>query len=329
MSAPRLTSRFRIGDFRWKGVTDVQISKSIHSYRDTAVITLPARAVLGETRVVTADQFAVGQPVEIDLGWNGNLRNEFRGFVSRVNWSEPCHIECEGFSWLLRNRKNIKKFWATTTLREVLSEIVEGTEGEGIELHESIPTIPLKNLYANNASGTQIIDYLKGLFNGVLTVYFVDNVLYAGLTYTDAVRETVRYRLGWNTMPADKLKFRRADEVEVNVEIKYRNEEGKLITTSAGVPGGVTRTDQVSAVTDVTTMEKVAEAKLRQESYDGYEGLIETLLVPYVQHGYRAEVEDPRYGERGGVFFVESVDTAFGVFGTRRAVGVGIQLDEE
>ncbi len=330
MSAPRLNSSFHIGDWKWKGITSVHISKSIYSYRDTATLILPAKVMLtsGDLSIAgkpTALQFKEGDKVKIDLGHDTDLRPEFRGFVSRVNFSQPCELELEGYSWLLRKRRNIKKSWARTTLREVLEEVVNGTE---IVLHKAIPEIELRNIVINNATGTEVIDYIQGLFNGILKAFFIDEVLYMGLTYVDVTRETVKYRLGWNTLPADNLKYHDAEDVEVNVKIKFRNDAGKMITTETGTKGGIVHTETLSAVTDITTLEKVAKSRLESENYNGYEGSIETLIKPYAQPGYRAEVADPRYPVRSGVFFVESSTLDFGVSGTHRRVELGLRLGD-
>jgi hypothetical protein len=323
-----LNSEFIIGKYKFRGCNEVKITKSIHEYADTAVIKLPATSVLKTNnafgqRLQTAKQFAVGDKVSIRLGYNGKLNPEFFGFVKRINFTTPCEIECEGYSYILRTKTNIKKSWKSTTLKEVLQEVVSGTD---IKLHPQIPDMPLKNIVINSASGTQVIDYIKGLLKGALTAYFIGDTLYMGLTYMDLATTTVKHRIGWNTINSDKLKYRKADDVKVNIELQFRKGSGEQVTTSAGVKGGVTRRDTISTVTDAKHLNDIAKAKLLQECYDGYEGTITTFLIPYVQPGYRDELRDPRYNERSGNFFLESVETTYGMGGGRREVQIGIKL---
>jgi len=333
-----LASKITIGSHSFSGVNELKVSKSVFEYANTATISIPASAVLKQNGIKTASvqtarQFKEGDKVSIMLGYGtDNLKNEFKGFVKRINFTAPVQIECEGYSWLLRNKRNIKKSWRTTTLKEVLEEVVKGT---GIKLHDKTPHLPLKNLVLNNASGTQVLDYLKDLLKGTLTACFIDDVLYCGLVYMDLTQpsssepegRTAKYRLGWNTINADSLKYRRSEDMEVNAVFQFRDEDGKLVEGGAGAGDAkVTRFEKLTSVTEKKHLVEIAEAKLRQEKYDGYEGSIETFLMPYVQPGYRAETEDPKYLERGGNYFITSVETSFGQSGGRRSVGIGIKL---
>lgn len=323
-----VNSEIQIGSFRFKGVHELKIEKSIHEYADRAIISLPTSTVIKQEgrsteSVQTAKRFKVGDAVLIRLGYNGKLKDEFKGFVKQINPSTPCEIECEGYSWILRNKKNIRASWKSTTLKEVLQEVVKDTD---VKLHPDIPAIPLKNIAINDASGTQVIEHLKGLLKGILTAYFIDDTLYMGLSYMDLANKTVKYRLRWNTIDGDSLKFKRAEDVQVQVELQYKKPDGTQVVTKTGTPGGVVRKDTISAVSDEKALKEIAEAKLMQESFDGYEGSLETLLIPYVQHGWRAELEDRQYPERSGNYFIESVTTTFGQNGGKRDVELGIRL---
>lgn len=322
-------SDITIGRYRFKGVYEVTVKKSVHNYCDTAVIKVPATSffkVAGRRQTQsqqTAKQFKKGDKVIINLGYNGNLKREFIGFVDRVNFTTPVEIECEGYSYQLRNRKNIAKSWKATTLKEVLQEVVKDTD---VKLHSKIPDIPLKNIFINNASGTQVIDYLKGLLKGALTACFVDDVFYMGLTYMDLAEKTVKFQLGKNTIKDEELKYHQAEDVKVNIELQFRKEGGQQVTTSTGTKGGVVRRDTLTAVTDEKHLKEIAQAKLLQESWNGYEGKLTAFLVPFVQPGYRAELTDPRYDERKGNYFVESTEVQYGLGGARRLSEIGIRL---
>ncbi|MCO5229596.1 MAG: hypothetical protein M9958_00430 [Chitinophagales bacterium] len=323
-----LNSLIQIGNFRFKGVHNLKIEKSIHEYADRAVIALPTSSVIKHKNITTesvqtAHRFKVGDKVNILLGYNGKKKEEFVGFIKQINPTTPCEIECEGYSWILRNKKNITTSWKNTTLIEVLKEVVKGTE---IKLHKDIPNVSLRNIVINNASGTQVIEYIKGLFKGTLTAYFIDDTLYMGLTYIDLAIKTVKYRLRWNTIDGDSLKFKRADDVQVQIELNFKKSDGSQITTKTGTPGGIVRTDTITAVSDEKTLKEIAEAKLKQEAFDGYEGSFDTKLIPFVQHGWRAELEDRLFPERSGNYFIESVTTTFGENGGTRTIELGIKL---
>lgn len=321
-----------------RGVNDVSIRESIHEYANKCTIKLPTSAVLkyatqvGEVEppsvqsIKTANQFKSGDKVFVNLGYNGILKQEFVGFVTRINRTTPVEIECEGYSYLLRKKKNIKKSWKTTTLKEVLKEVVKGTE---IKLHDKIPDIPLKNLLINNASGTQVIDYLKELLKDTITAFFIDNVLFVGLTYTDITEgKTVKYSEGKNVISDDALKYHEADDIEVKIEFKHNQPDGtkKQGTQDNVKTGGIIRTEIVSAVDDTAWLTKMAKAKLAQETFDGYEGEITTFLIPYCRVGYRAEYRSKKYPQKNGNYFVEGTTVNFSTGGARRIPELGLKL---
>ena len=323
-----LGSQFNIGIYKFKGCNDLKISKSIHDYADRCVIKIPTSAALTcedatTSSVQTARTFNVGDKVSIQLGYNGKLQPEFVGFVSNVNFTTPVEIECEGYSWQLRRKKNIKKSWGSTTLKAVLQEVVKGTD---IKLHPLIPDMPLKNIVINNASGIQVIDYIKGLLKGALTAFFIGDTLYMGLTYMDLAQTSVKHQIGWNTIDSSSLKYKRAIDTVVTIQLQFRQDSGQMVSTTVGTSGGVVRTDTVSTVSDAATLKAIAQAKLLQESYDGYEGTISTFLVPYCQPGYKCILSHNKYPERGGNYFIETVETTYGQQGARRAVGIGLKL---
>lgn len=331
-------TRYEIGDYKFKGSIRTNIRRSMHSYKDTASITLPSTAVLRSDYIdipsrQTAKQFKVGDYAEIFAGYDGEFYREFVGFISRINYTQPVELELEGYSYPLRYNSNVTKSWANTTLKQVLetviasaNESIDPTKAPLIELHEDVPHVPLKNIVINDASGTQVLDYLKGVFKGILNVFFIDNKLYAGLSYADVVRQTVKYSLNYNTIGANNLKLHRKEDVEVEVNLKFRNDAGEQIVTTTGVPGGIKRTDRITAITSEEIVKQVAEAKLLQESFDGYEGSINCFLIPYCQPGYRAEILDYEYSERQGNYFVESTTVEISENGGRRTVELGLKL---
>lgn len=314
-----------------RGVNDVTIQENIHEYANKCTIKLPPSITLkystsqpDQPGVQTAAQFKRGEKVIVKLGYSGQLRQEFVGFVSRINRTTPVEIECEGYSWQLRNKKNIKKSWKTTTTKDVLQYLIQGTD---IVLHDKIPAIPLKNLAIFNASGTEVLDYLIDLLKGTCTAFFIDNVLFFGLTYTDITEQTVKYQQGKNVISDDSLKYHQADDVTVKIEFKHKATDGtEAKKTSVGLNGGLVKTETVSAVDDQGWLNKMAQAKLQQETFDGYEGEITAFLIPYCRTGYRINYTSAKYPEKNGNYFCEGLTINFGLSGARRIPQLGLKL---
>jgi len=326
-----LNSSIQIGKLKpIIGVNDVVIHESVKDYVNTCVIKLPPSALMKNLgtqifeSVQTARQIKVGDEVIVSLGYNGVLRKEFVGFVTQPNLTTPAQIECEGFSYLLRKKKNIKASWGETDLVTVLKKVVDGT---GIKIHPKTPAIPLLNLVINNASGIQVLDYLKDLLKGTITFCFIEDVLYGGLTYIDIAEKTVKYIEGWNTIDANALKFHRAEDVAVKIEFKFKG--GDALSRDPVIEGtgdGIVRRDTVSVTDSPKWLKEMAKAKLLQETYNGYEGSINAFLVPYCRAGYRIEYKSPHFKERSGVYFCAGVTTTFGMGGARRVPELDLKL---
>jgi hypothetical protein len=159
-----LNSDITLGSFKAVKPVSVKIEKSMLQYTDKAVITLPitARIKTPDTSVSetleTAKAFSEGDAVTIRLGYNGSLKTEFEGFVSRVNFTSPVEIECEGYSYQLRKRTYQKTF-VKASLLAVLKFLVAGTD---IKLDEAqIPAFVIDKLVLQKHSGTEALEAIK------------------------------------------------------------------------------------------------------------------------------------------------------------------------
>lgn len=331
---------------------EVKISKSMLQFTDRAVIKLPITARIkraGEViteSVETAKQFSEGDAVQIDLGYNGSLKTEFIGFISRINFTAPLEVECEGYSYQLRKRTYTKTF-VKTSLLDVLKFLVQGTD---IVLDEKqIPGFPIEKFMMDGESGTEALEKLKKLTDNTLSIIFTGNVLYAGLLGLDyknlknfPEKPGVTYRLGWNVIKDNNLKLREAKNQDVIVNYigekkdgtkekvtangKTRTREKVVKTTAAAGTSGETKTFKSQTINDRGSLQQMAEAKQLQLSYDGYEGKITAFLQPYCEPAYRAALEDKKYPERSGNYLVESVEVTYSTAGARRIVGIGLKL---
>ena len=84
-------SEITIGQFRFSGAHEVRIKQSLHSIVNTATIQIPSVAKIirdgkmNPKGIITGKQFNDGNEVTIRLGYNNDLKTEFKGFVKRRN----------------------------------------------------------------------------------------------------------------------------------------------------------------------------------------------------------------------------------------------------
>ena len=327
-----LKCKIIIGNYELSAVTDVKIKRSIYSFVDTAVITLPTSARLQNEAtnvprsVLTATTFQEGDEVEIWLGYDNNLQREFKGFIKRVNAATPCEIECEGYSWQLR-RKNI--LWATekgkvTKLKELLGTLIKGTD---IKLSDSIPDMDVQQFSEGNISGTQALDWIKN--NLFLTVYFAEDQLYAGLAFIQQPDSAhAIYKIGVNMVKDDQLKFRNAEDAKILVKAISFDKLNKAVVGQAGDNSGAIRTIFAQNSKTKKELDELAESNISKLRYNGYEGKLTGFLEPFALPGYRAILQDDSYAQREGTYLIESTEVRFGTGGGRRTCGIGVKISK-
>lgn len=330
-----LNSEITIGTLKFKGVHEVRIKRSLHTYCDWASIKIPAISYLKGKRsipiaVPTANLFADGESVTIKLGYNDDLLTEFKGFVKRRNLGQMLEVECEGYAWQLRMNVDITKNYESTSAKELLEAACEGT-GIKVECPVDFPLSGIKLLHAN---GCKIIDHIKKCSEGILNIFFIKpDTLWCGLVYTPYLlgtpvfnMPTVGYRLGWNTHKENNLKERVPTE-PVQVIINGITVTGDSVRTDAK-DKTAKRTEKyfLNNVPSEAVMKKFAQEKVNQINYTGYEGTLTAFLQPFCEPGYLATIIDNRYPERNAKYLVEGTEVIFGINGARRIIEIGPRL---
>lgn len=317
-----LCCQIKIGNISFKSVHDVQIKRSVYNLSSTAVIKIPVTAVLKQTGeppayIETANEIKVGDKVEIRLGYDGRFNTEFTGYVKRLNYKVPLEVECEDEYYKTRS-VNCVFSAKETTLKQCLNAILPDVKiGNCTDL-------TLKNFVVDNKPASWLLGYLKKEYG--LTVFFdINGKLYVGKA-NDVQGETVKYRLRYNVIKDDSLKFQRAEDIRLNVKAICYFRDGSKIEGEIGEEGGETKTLYYYDVKDVKELKALAAEELKRYSFDGYRGKIETFLEPFALPGMVADLEDPVYQERSGTYYIESTEVRFGTSGGRRNVEIGIKV---
>ncbi len=332
-----LNSRITVGNMAWSGVNQVVVNRSIHSPADSAIISLPSYGRVtrkgesaGTVRAISS-LFDEGDKVKIELGYNGELNTEFEGFVRFLNPMNRLVIECEGYVRQLRLNKNLKGFYASTSVKQLLELAVKGTD---ISVYVQ-DDIPLKNITLDNAGGTDIISEIKNICQGVISIFFIEpKKLWAGLTYT-AYKDgaevyqngDVAYRIGYNCRRDNSLKIKQPAE-PVQVLFRGTLATGRRIETASEKKVLANKATAINNnIPDLKAMQKIANEKQYRMNYNGYAGSINAFLQPYCQPGYKAHLIDDRYPGGAGDYLVESTEVTFGSSGASRRAEIGPRLN--
>ncbi len=318
-----LKGKIQIGDLTFRSIHEVEITKSVEDLMDTAIIRMPAKFKIrqnGEQKF-TEEAIKSGDKVVITLGYRDRYEGvEFTGFVTSVGSKIPLEIKCEDAMWLLR-RKNITKAFGKTTLKDILKEVVNGTE---VKLSDKIPGMVIDKFIIKNANGTQVLQKLKEDYS--LSVYLDDDgKLYAGLEQLNNVGQEVMYDLNYNLVE-NNLEYKTEDEKRLKIKYTYIDKKNHKKSVEVGDDDGETRTFHTSVISDENQLMAMAKAELKKNKYAGFEGSVKSFLIPFATRGMAARIIDKKHKNREGKYFIKKVVTTFGMDGARRDATISNKL---
>ena len=318
-------------NIKFDAVASITVDKSIDRVGSSAVIRIPASARLEYAdgtkteSVQTARQFERGDRVNIKLCYGSvdNLKDEFEGFIYRVNFTSPLEIECEGYEFLLRENLPTKTF-ASTNLKSLLQYVVNSSakfEGQGISIAGDVPEVEMVNyVIPANLNGIDALQQIKEHYG--LTVFFRKNIVYAGLDFVK-IMGSVKYSLGVNTPRADELKYQREEDVRIKVKAVQINRNNTKLEAEVGDSDGEQRTLYFFTASSIADLKKMAQTEMVKYKYTGFTGKISTLLEPFAEPGMVADIIDIKYNERGGKYEIRGVNTTFDTGGAKRSIDIG------
>lgn len=318
-----------VGNYRFKQVNEVRIEKSWRSLGNTATIKLPRHVSTPDLQTRTLEEFIkVGDKVSITLFYLGKPEHvEFEGYVRRIKPNIPFELECEDEVYLLR-KVNINKNWNKIDLKGIISyvlaEVKKSFPQVTITQSKDIPSVDFKQFPIENANAAQVIEKLKKEYG--LTGFFRNSELFVGLAYQNNYG-TVKYSFAWNVIEND-LVYRDANDIQLKVEMIGITKDNKRVPVTVGDADGEHHTFFEYDVTDKEQLKVIAQEKIQKLKYSGFEGTLNTFLIPYAEPLMTAELRDPQYDEkRSSKYVIDSVVTEFGTNGARRDVELGIKVN--
>lgn len=319
-----------IGGKRFSSINEVVIKRSVFTLGDTATIKAPLKALLqkGGLQTVIETNAAIkrGDKVEIELGYDGDNKLEFRGYVKNINPAKMLEIECEDEFYMCRQKK--VKLTGTTTLKELLPKM-------GLRVGFAAD-LTFKNFVVKNIPEPSVSQVLSTLQTDYGLNIFFDT---CGSVYAcrpmgvEASAPAIKYELQGNVIKYDQLIYHLASDTQIEIKAICIKKDGTRVEAKKGDSGGSSKTLYFYDVEDINELASLAQAELLRHSYDGYEGVFETFLVPWAQPAMYAAIVDKRYSELDGEYYIESVETTFGRSGGRRKITIGLknngQIDKQ
>ena len=308
----------QVGAYTLGMLEHVEISRSVEQLADTAVIVLPAAEYNAALDVES--KIRRGDSVVISLGYEETgMVEEFRGWVQRVGTDHGAiTLECEDD--LFKFRVGLKDQQKTDIpLKDLLKLVVDGVGG-GWDVDCSY-SWTYEKFIINSATGYDVLKKIQE--ESGADIYIQGRTLHVHAPGEKVGRDVI-YDFAQNVQSCD-LTYRRAEERKVQVIVKAVMPDGKVKERHYGSTGG----DKVTvkcATSDDASMKLRGESEHKRLTFDGYEGSIDTWLVPYVQPGDCADLYDADYEYKNGRYYVRAVKTGFGSSGGTRNIELGFRL---
>lgn len=309
----------RIGGFRLRMVEKVSIKRSVELLSDTATITLPGTVF--NKAINIEDKIKVGDAVEIELGYNDDLKPEFKGYLKAIKTDGgSLTLELEDDIYLFR--KSVKdEEMKDASVKNILANICSQVGGFSVSCDYDFT---YDKFVINNATGYDVLKKIQD--EASPNIYLKDKVLHVHPQYAEIFGEA-RFDFSRNIeRDGTDLKYKSEDERKLLVVVEGTDETGATVSVEKGSTGGDKMTLKLPGVSSRSSLEQKAQSVLEQKVYTGYEGSFQSWLVPYVDAGYKVAITDPDYEIKNGTYYVISVETTFSKDGGVRKITLGKKI---
>lgn len=317
-----MTYNITIGSYQLAMLDKVEIKKSVELLAATCVITLPDAAY--NFILKDANQLQRGDKVTVQLGYDGKLQTEFIGYLLHVNTDkENIELTCEDSLFLLRKTVKNKQF-KSVSVKDIANYILTQASVK-MDINCTM-TVTYDKFTIANANA---YDVLKKLQEDTKAHIWIETppgktpILHIHNLYEE-VSGKVAYSMQHNVEESD-LKYRYADDLKIQIVIKYTDAKGVMKEFKYGNTGGEQKVSMVSGLSE-DGMQQRAKNEYDSWVYDGYEGDITGWLIPYCEPTYEAAVLDEEYPEKDGIYYVSGVETSFSSDGGKRKAKLSKKL---
>ena len=302
-----------------------------------------------------------GDKISVELGYfyyDANSKkyitqkNEiFVGFVSQVVSARPIEIHIMDNMYKLQQTKAPDKQWNNYTLEKMVAELIKGTD---FKLNTNNAKTEIKPaIITQNQTVAEVLGMLQKYYS--IESWFRKNTLNVGMiTYFPNDVNKHNFKFQHNIVNSD-LTYQRKDDVVIGVNC-YSIEKFSSGTTKRGQPKkstkrlnqfalwenglirfynekplnfqGEIRTLNLYGGSDITQLQKAAEANMYKILFDGFKGSFTTFGLPYVKQGDNVQLQDAIMPDRNGTYKVKEVKYLFGQNGFRQQISVDLRLDD-
>lgn len=303
--------------YRLRLVSSIEIVESVDSLADTATIMLPETVMNVPLNI--ENRIKRGSEVLIELGYNNNLKEEFKGYIQDIQQNDGAlKIVCEDELFKFRVKVENKSY-KVTKISKVLQDIINQIDPSITLSCDYDFTYEKYTIY--QATGFDIL--LKIADETRANIYFKGKTLHMHPPYKE-IGGRVIYDETKN-IEKSSLELKKAIDRKFEITIESVGSDGKIKTAKSGVTGGDSSTIKVVGLSQ-EEIQKIADSELIKRSADALTGSITTWLIPFVKPTFTAVYRNPDYPYKSGQYYVDKVTTTLSDGGGVRVVNFGIKL---
>lgn len=313
-----------IGGRRLRLLEKVVVKRSVENLADTATITLPAYRLGHPISLKDQDgndQIHEGDGVNISLGYDGDTRQEFQGYVDDVYvGKEGIEIRCMDPLWIFKRASVEDEALGKIKAKDLLNHVCQQVDPNitvDCDYDFTYDKFIIRHATAYDVL-TKIHEEVKA------DIYFYDGVLHLHPPYSVVGDKTVKLDFARNIETSD-LKYIRAKDRKIEVVVTIKKPNGDKEEKKYGTDGGQ-KIALVSPSEDASEAQKIAENEYNARCFEGYEGSVTGWLIPYIQPAMAVSLHDADLPERDGKYYVVATETTFSKSGGQRKISLGRRL---
>jgi hypothetical protein len=313
-----LTWNITIGrGFKLLLLDSVTITRSVEQLADTAEIVLPGSVF--NKAIEIEKQIRRGDPVTIEAGYDGNNVTEFSGYLEAIATDDgSIKLKCEDGIYNFRKPVADKQF-SNPDVKDLLNYACSQIGGYTLSCDY---TFKYDKFVVRNYTGYDILKKIQEECKA--NVYLKDNVLHVHPQYKE-ISGFAKYTYQDNIEKSD-LEYKIAEDRPYEVTVEGKGTDGKVIRVTSGNKGGDSETIKRDGVSDIASLQALADEVAKRKSYTGYSGSFTGWLIPYCDAGYKISLRDDDYEYKDGDYYVLEVETKVSKSGGERKVKIGAKI---
>ena len=289
----------------------IHIESSVQALTDTAKVELPrqfrnavdqAGKSLNLSGKSILDFMKRGDAIQIELGYDGSLKTEFEGYITKIGAEMPLLLECEDEMFQLKKAPRVTKFIKSGKLIDILKAVVPAKY-----------TIECNGDYSigkwliEDATPYNVLEELRE--KAGIRAYFKNaTTLCVGMVVDFKAEMVHEFNFNENVRRGSSLKFEEKPKpLFMTVESKQAN--GSLLSINQGKKGGNETNIKLWPELKKSELQKWLDERFKVTLLDGFTGTLDSWCYPRTKPGDAAQLYRPMYEDRhqDGRYFIEAV----------------------